>query len=791
MDANGAVEVTKLPAFQVDANYEFSAPQYFDFCTVETSGEAAEVESWFETAVNYAASPYVGKCKPVCKMLKDSTLEDYIEVQKLVARISSEYQQEKSSMAAASSAAMSTCPLGDCSTEISECSSKVGIVQRFANISNPEPCTPENNSCSMACMVGGIVPMLDETSEPTLREQIAKNPTNMKEGTVSSALNLPLKRFNSDVDKEVPTSSWTRMKHNEVMKSRTSSCTTAKKPHLIANKSGTWEEQQGSKRQKLEGGRLKQIPDLKNNLLSRAVPTLTIPQEFHFSTEDRSRAFKEVNCSKSPFISVAEMIQKIQTKTPERFRKPPSCDSESVLPKGTVLKLTRPKEPELETSQRVRPPRVKSFFELEEEMLASIPKFKARPLKRKMLEAPTLPLFSRSTAHLPEFQEFNLRTMERALMQQGNLKSIEGSSTLAQPISELKDMRRPAIERVRTTFGVPHLETSLRARPPRVKSTEEMEQEELAKRPKFKARPFNKRIFSSRGDMGILCSTKRKTTMPHEFHFSTDVRSHRHSSPPRRGDSMVVSSLQMQARDDFIPRLTIPEPFHFSTEVRGAAQQAKFQINLLAKEEMENSERIPRANVLPYTTNFPSIPHKPQPRQTTKPEPFHLESLHRHEEEQQRRKEEILKSQKVDADLRNFHASPVPFKFLGCGSGPIFVPEKSRKPLTEIQSFVFRAEARAIKRSEFNNEVAKKQMQYQKMKEEIESARKEEEDKYIKELRKELVFHARPVPEFGTPFTPLRSTKELTQPWTPRLHTSRLRHYRAFRTSEMPLCHMR
>ena len=49
------------------------------------------------------------------------------------------------------------------------------------------------------------------------------------------------------------------------------------------------------------------------------------------------------------------------------------------------LTLTRPKEPEFVTSQRARPLRVKSSAELEEEMLAKIPKFKARPVNKKVM----------------------------------------------------------------------------------------------------------------------------------------------------------------------------------------------------------------------------------------------------------------------------------------------------------------------------------------------------------------------------------------------------------------------
>lgn len=48
------------------------------------------------------------------------------------------------------------------------------------------------------------------------------------------------------------------------------------------------------------------------------------------------------------------------------------------------LMLTRPKEPELQTSHRVRAVKMKSSAELEEEMLAKIPKFRARPFNKKV-----------------------------------------------------------------------------------------------------------------------------------------------------------------------------------------------------------------------------------------------------------------------------------------------------------------------------------------------------------------------------------------------------------------------
>jgi targeting protein for Xklp2 len=47
--------------------------------------------------------------------------------------------------------------------------------------------------------------------------------------------------------------------------------------------------------------------------------------------------------------------------------------------------LTEPKPPLLQTSLRARPPTVKSSLEIEQEELEKIPKFKARPLNKKVI----------------------------------------------------------------------------------------------------------------------------------------------------------------------------------------------------------------------------------------------------------------------------------------------------------------------------------------------------------------------------------------------------------------------
>ena len=53
------------------------------------------------------------------------------------------------------------------------------------------------------------------------------------------------------------------------------------------------------------------------------------------------------------------------------------------------------------------------------------------------------------------------------------------------------------------------------------------------------------------------------------------------------------------------------------------------------------------------------IPPKPEPKECTKPEPFQLESLVRHEEEVQREMEERERMERQEAQMRRFKAQPV------------------------------------------------------------------------------------------------------------------------------------
>ncbi|ONK74918.1 uncharacterized protein A4U43_C03F11450 [Asparagus officinalis] len=301
------------------------------------------------------------------------------------------------------------------------------------------------------------------------------------------------------------------------------------------------QEDQAIKKQKLDGGRSRRILNVNTRvLLHKSKPDPGCGTNVFASHKEQAA-----------YISTAEMIKKFQSSTRDielSQNKAASHESRtSMMQMRPRLKLTRPKEPEFQTAARVRAVRIKSSAELEEEMLAKIPKFRGRALNKKILEAPTLPSLPRSSPKPPEFKNHNLQCR------------------LTEP--------RP-----------PQLETSLRARPLKIKSFQELEIEELEKLPKFKARPLNKKILESKGDLGLFCNKKAQITTPQEFHFATDER----LGPPLAD--------------------------------RGFEKERQFSVQLLQKQLEEEKARIPEANPYPYTTDYPTMPPKPEPKQCTRPE---------------------------------------------------------------------------------------------------------------------------------------------------------------------------
>ncbi|GMJ09882.1 targeting protein for XKLP2 [Hibiscus trionum] len=764
---------------EIEELYEFSAPCFFDFMRGESEEETRNAELWFETALSYAPSPFMARIKAASRSFHVEGLCNFSE----------EDQMQKASESSGATASNSSSEYkpqaklmpNKVKEEIKPSEAKVEINPIVSEIANDDKdkenavtvCSQENGS-AVTEKSHLIVPGDEVKNKSTVQVQTddkdkenAVTVCSQENGsavTEKSHLIVPGDEVKNKSTVQVQTEACTPkplMNSQKKLVSDKKHQTAKKIPSTIRNPSvlkpktgsaGTPNlalVNQAIKRQKLDGGRSRQILNVKpHNLLHKSKLGLTSgSSNLSFSAAKTFNKLERkvyVLEQAAPFVSMAEMMNKFQ-----------SCTRDLSLPHSSLsnwpaLKLTRPKEPEFETAQRMRPVRVKSAAELEEEMMAKIPKFKARPLNKKIFEASPLPSLPRSTPKPPEFQEFHLETMARAS------KNAERSPVASTEVSCLNNQWKPYLTEPKS----PVLQTSLRAKPPKVKSSIELEQEELEKAPKFKARPLNKKIFESKGELGIFCNAKKQVTIPQEFHFATHERI---PLPVAVFDLFDKLSLNSESSHDLIPRNTIPNPFHLHTEERGAEKEKKFMMEIIEKQFEEERARVPKANPYPYTTDYPVIPPKPEPKQCTKPEPFQLESLVRHEEEMKREMEERKKKEKEEAQMRVFKAQPV------LKEDPIPVPEKVRQPLTQVQEFDLHVNHRAVDRAEFDQKIKEKEMIYKRYREESEAARLIEEEKALKQLRRTMIPHARPVPKFDHPFCPQKSSKETTNPKSPYL----------------------
>ncbi|XP_066397779.1 protein TPX2-like isoform X2 [Miscanthus floridulus] len=755
---------TAAAAAGIDEAYEFSAPRFFDFITEETEEGVRAAESWFEAARSHAPSPFNHRIKESRAEAKVAVLCDFAEAEELapekvpveaVAGSVIVHGAEAIDGAPCPEAMSESPPADEISGSPPTQEEKDESPQSFEFFTAPTQEEKDESPQSLEFFTatdqyvksdGGAAstPKM-QTRPPSPPIKVAPAISTCDSSSVNTGARTP--KMKANMRRPGPIAASTGAKRNVIKGGR--DLGTGKAASAGAEIA---QENQAVKRQKLDDGRARQILNVKTKVLPhKGRADLAGSNEVRRSHEDMC-SVKEA----TPYVSAAELVKKFESGTRKlsithsRSR----CHEDAALQgRPKLLMLTRPKEPEFQTSHRVRAVKVKSSAELEEEMLAKIPKFRARPFNKKIAEAPSFPPLPRKTPQVPEFNEFHLKTMERATRYADTCSEVSCAETIRSQNKPLK-LTQPK---------PPQLHTAKRVRPPSVKSSQELELEELEKAPKFKARPLNKKILESKGDIGVLAHPKSQVTAPKEFHFSTDVR----LGPPSVADLFDKLSLHSECssnsnRQD-VPRLTIPNPFNLQTEERGHLKERQLETQLLQKKMEEEKARVHKANPYPYTTDYPMIPLKPEPKPCTRPEGFQLESLVRHELEQQRLMEERQRMEREEAQRRIVKAQPV------LKEDPIPVPEKERKPLTEVQQFVLHVDERAVQRSEFDSMIKEKEKTYKRLREENEFAQKIEEEKALKQLRRTMVPHARPLPKFDRPFRPQKSTKQVTRPKSPQL----------------------
>ncbi|KAK3012175.1 hypothetical protein RJ639_010474 [Escallonia herrerae] len=516
-------DIMTFTVVEIDLDYEFEAARYFDFSREESSAEAREAEVWFETAVSYPPSPFVKKL-----LLGENTQLGNVNT--------SPKSNGLESM---------TLPVTDSDTGFGHEHSAMDASNRGLTFYNHMM-----NDSLKAKTKSTIKPSFSRPStlmKPTASQLAKQNlPRQVNDsrriGATITILSLFLASFANDFLYSPVRSE--KSENNEKSSN---------------NSSGI--ESQAAKRQKLEGGQLRKVATNQQTNLAHKAP--------------KKAGTLDGVCSHAK------------------------------------LGLTIPREPDLETAHRAQKMRPKSSRECQPVTSTARP-FRALPLNRKILEAPSLLLPKRSTPRLPEFQEFHLKTSERAMqhtyaassasVQSNNIKFLMSSAKLnsvvlgvaqtkfciscrmqqqriQQPDTNAINLLDPlltsslqeATGRVGYSVPLPILTPEEDIVPPpsqywdraEPKAVDTPQQEGREAMHKFRALPLNKKIFSSKGDIGVFRNSKRETTVPMEFNFHTEKKV-QHDPPVELFNKLSLTS---EGQPNAGSQLKFPQPTFLHSKV--------------------------------------------------------------------------------------------------------------------------------------------------------------------------------------------------------------------------------
>jgi len=354
-------------------------------------------------------------------------------------------------------------------------------------------------------------------------------------------------------------------------------------------------------------------------------------------------------------------------------------------------------------------------------------------------------------------------------------------------------------ERKTTCPKSPDFELKKRLIPHRVKTTEEMEIEEIQNYPKFKAQPINEKILYGKTPIGIPVVEHRPPTTFKEFSLSTEHHSHRKTNVIEEKEwKLELGKLNKSilAQPDFIPQKntklpTESEPFTFNTDKRvnrksvrsvSSNELREFKALPLPSYPLRPFPELPKhksTEPIPFNlhtskqeTNIEkeaSILFKALPMPTFKPPVIHKPSIKttqvmEYKFSTHKRKRSLVTVSEV---TNTFKARGVP----DYERGKVNL-KKSNKPLTKAVGVSLKSEKRSIERAKFDMQqlmIAEAELQKKKAKE-LEEQEKEKLE--IKELRKSMVFKAGEVMK-GKTIEIKPSTIPLTQPQAPLLITEK------------------
>ena len=387
----------------------------------------------------------------------------------------------------------------------------------------------------------------------------------------------------------------------------------------------------------------------------------------------------------------------------------------------------------------------------------------------------------------------------------GDNQQVEGYKSLAERVNEFQNAvpRRFHTKPTNANVGTPqkadatarrptevvpfHLRTDSIRRESHVKSSAEIEEEEVKKASTFKARKFSAKIANSCGDLGVPKTAPKPVTRPqvcgaaccwcdcvcvcvcvvcapspvtHARTPTTLQPFHFHETRPRHTDAGAGGgSADGGAVDEDEIELAVTfkaQPVN-KAMLQGPLFRAKVGTRKLTqpaspclRTKARSHTRAPVAaspaakpfRARPVMGEAPPRAAPVQPRKLTEPKPFHLRSMDRHELYSRAQQQALEAAAEEERRAREFKARPIPAAVED--DGRAFRPAPAAAPLTEPAPFKLRSvEKHEAWQSDFVRQMEKEMEQEEQAK----------------------LFKARPAPAstFNGGFVPEKSQKRLTE----------------------------
>lgn len=332
------------------------------------------------------------------------------------------------------------------------------------------------------------------------------------------------------------------------------------------------------------------------------------------------------------------------------------------------------------------------------------------------------------------FEPFQFATEARANSHAaGALKSSSAPIIPAAEIAAnfLRDARqydapRPGVCKTITQPQAPSF-SRLQSNRPKPASSQELEEAAMAEARKhaFKAKPVDRRVFESMGEMGVPKVVSKANTAFSEFHLRTEAR----------GDK--EERKQQQQHEAFkarpMPSFGQPPPPTPSTTFAPTVAVSPRFLKTRASSAPARRQK-PHHTVVEQTKLQEAAQSRissSKPPALTEPTPFRLHSSARHAESVAQFQEII---QQVEARMSEatFHAKPLPKSTFEAPQTP--APEH-REPLLPLP-VTLGTDARAAKRAEFNAIAAQHAKETETRKETDKRNKEEQENNEIRKLRR-------------------------------------------------------